>query len=53
MTELSGLLTHMEEKQEDLLELVRTLISYKTPAPPARYSRDPGVYCFVCKRNEL
>lgn len=36
MTELSGLLTHMEEKQEDLLELVRTLISYKTPAPPAR-----------------
>ncbi|RKD73351.1 acetylornithine deacetylase [Sinobaca qinghaiensis] len=36
MTDISRLLTHMEERQEDLLDLVKTLVSYETPAPPAR-----------------
>lgn len=34
--QIDSLLTKVEDQKEELIQLAKTLISYKTPAPPAR-----------------
>jgi formylaminopyrimidine deformylase len=41
---LKIVLEQIEARQEELLELVSTLISFKTPAPPARNTKDAQAF---------
>ncbi|WP_096199707.1 acetylornithine deacetylase [Bacillus sp. FJAT-45350] len=45
MTErLKAVLHQVEERQEELIELLKTLISFETPAPPARNTKEAQLY---------
>jgi formylaminopyrimidine deformylase len=41
---LKTVLEQIEARQEELIELVSTLISFKTPAPPARNTKDAQAF---------
>ncbi|MFS2174319.1 acetylornithine deacetylase, partial [Priestia megaterium] len=38
------LLKHVEERKGELIQLLKTLVTYKTPAPPARNSHKAQRY---------
>ena len=40
MTNIATLINQVEERKEQLIELLKTLVTYKTPAPPARNTSD-------------
>ena len=37
---ITALINQVEDRQEDLIELLKHLIQYKTPAPPARNTEE-------------
>ncbi len=39
-----SLQSQVDERKEELLELLKKLISYKTPAPPARNAKEAQVF---------
>ena len=41
---LQELIAQVEEREGDLVELVKTLITYETPAPPARNTKDAQTF---------
>jgi formylaminopyrimidine deformylase len=41
---LKVVLEQIEERKEELIELLRTLISFETPAPPARNTKEAQVF---------
>lgn len=51
--EVSQLLKQIDSKEEELLELTKTLIRFETPAPPARNTNEAQEFVadFLRKRN--
>jgi acetylornithine deacetylase/succinyl-diaminopimelate desuccinylase family protein len=45
--------TEIDERQDELIDLLKTLISFKTPAPPARNTKDAQLFMadFLKKQN--
>ncbi|MGP7816467.1 acetylornithine deacetylase [Niallia sp. 01092] len=41
---IQSLVQQVDERKEELVELLKTLVSYKTPAPPARNTKDAQDY---------
>lgn len=44
MQPLQNLINQVDERQEELLDLLKTLITFKTPAPPARNTAEAQQY---------
>lgn len=44
VTTITELLSKVEERQEELIELAKTLISFQTPAPPARNTKEAQAF---------
>ncbi|MCM3713714.1 acetylornithine deacetylase [Alkalihalobacillus oceani] len=44
MTTIAELLSKVEERREELIELAKTLISFETPAPPARNTKEAQAF---------
>ena len=44
MNRIQQLIEQVDERQHELIELLTTLISFKTPAPPARNTKEAQLY---------
>ena len=53
-SQLQSFIRQVDDRQEELIQLLKELISFKTPAPPARNTEEAQQFCrFLFRRKRI